>query len=113
MASEFDAFVLTHAPAGIFVTDLEGRFAHWTESATALFGYAASETAGCPLEALIDPDGSGQASATRPGDSEDFEAVRRRKDGSLPCVDACLPNPIEPRTFVDQARGWMRPGQGH
>lgn len=27
--------------------------------------------------------------------------------------DAYLPKPIEPRTFVDQVRSWMRPGQGN
>ena len=69
-----------------------GVVQHWSAGAQRQYGYPAHEALGRPLEALIVPaDMTGQQqwmlAETLALELCAFEAVRRRRDGSLVCVD--------------------------
>jgi PAS domain S-box-containing protein len=68
--------------------DLDGVIAGWNKAAEGLFGYSAEEAIGQPGTLLIPPERLDEDYAilqcVRNGDRVDnFETVRRRKDGSL------------------------------
>jgi diguanylate cyclase (GGDEF)-like protein/PAS domain S-box-containing protein len=73
----------------------DGRITSWNRGAEALYGYAAAEVIGEPVEMMY-PPGRGQeladiANRTNNGESiPPHRTVRRRKDGSLVQVDLSL-----------------------
>ncbi|MBL0726459.1 PAS domain-containing sensor histidine kinase [Piscinibacter sp. HJYY11] len=90
----FDAATLfaQELPDACVVLTLDGRVAHWSRGAQATFGYDSSEAVGHSVHDLVVPldrvaeqqkalsDIVGQGTIT-------YESVRRRKDGTMLCVD--------------------------
>lgn len=92
--TEFDAASLLadELPDACMVLTQEGRVAHWSRGAQAIFGYASDEAIGSSLlDLVVPPDRVNEqhkalsdTTATR---ALTYESVRRRKDGSMLCVD--------------------------
>jgi PAS domain S-box-containing protein len=86
------ASLLESIPDAVIVADARGSIVHWSEGARSLFGYTPSEALGHSIIELIVPDDQ-QAAERRIleesiGETSTIrESVRRRKDGSLLCVD--------------------------
>jgi PAS domain S-box-containing protein len=92
--TRFDAATLfaQELPDACMVLSLDGRVAHWSRGAQITFGYASDEALGRSVQDLVVPqdrvaeqlkalaDAVGQRSIT-------YESVRRRKDGTMLCVD--------------------------
>ncbi|MBX3622012.1 MAG: PAS domain S-box protein [Rhizobacter sp.] len=90
----FDAGALLarELPDACMVLTLEGRVAHWSLGAEATFGYRSHEALGQSLDALVVPQDRmaehlRALSETTAVQSLTYESVRRRKDGSMLCVD--------------------------
>ncbi|RYD16042.1 MAG: PAS domain S-box protein [Lysobacteraceae bacterium] len=86
------ALLLESIPDAVIVADAEGSIIHWSEGARSLFGYATDEALGHSIVELIVPDDQQAVERRILGDvigegSAIRESVRRRKDGSLLCVD--------------------------
>jgi PAS domain S-box-containing protein len=91
---EFDAagLLARELPDACVVLTLDGRVVHWSTGAESTFGYSSQEAVGLGLIDLVVPsdrvteqqralkDTSAAAGLT-------YESVRRRKDGSMLCVD--------------------------
>jgi protein-histidine pros-kinase len=80
--------LVDESPDALIALTLEGRIRSWNRGAAAMFGYGAAEAIGQPLDALVVPEEhraaarAAVATAVASGTAL-FEAVRRRKDGSL------------------------------
>jgi PAS domain S-box-containing protein len=61
--------------------DLHGRILLWNEAAETLFGYSAAEAIGQSLRGLLQAEGHDEPPIS--GDACIYEALRRRKDGTL------------------------------
>ena len=77
-----------HLPEAVIATAGDGSIRFWNRAAESIFGYAATEVIGRPLDDLLDPpaaNGNRPLSRTtrQAGGLEVYEAVRRRKDGAL------------------------------
>jgi PAS domain S-box-containing protein len=92
--SEFDTATLLarELPDACMVLTLEGRVAHWSAGAQSTFGYASEEALGrvlaelvVPADRLVEQDRALRDTAQ--ARSLTYESVRRRKDGSMLCVD--------------------------
>ena len=94
MNLDFATLLLAESPDATVIT-VDGRLVHWNDAATSVFGYAPGEALGQLLNPLVVPaDRSDDAArfeleAIRYGLAV-YEAVRRRKDGSLVHVSASL-----------------------
>lgn len=83
---------LHECPDALMAIDHAGRVVHWSAGARSLFGYGAEEACGRMLDTLIVlSDRSGEQRAfieqTLRDTTATFEALRRRKDGTLIYVD--------------------------
>jgi PAS domain S-box-containing protein len=98
----FDAATLyaQELPDACMVLSPDGRVEHWSRGAHATFGYDSSEAIGRSVHELVVPPDRVAEQRKALGDtvgarSVTFESVRRRKDGSMLCVDVTtklLPN---------------------
>src|SRR6185437_14990379 len=65
----------------------DGRIAFWNHAAEVTFGYPRQEAIGQSIQALLLPAGQSDATRQIPTDKADsehiYEAIRRRKDGTL------------------------------
>jgi PAS domain S-box-containing protein len=82
------AAIIESSDDAIASKDLNGKITSWNGGAERLFGYAAAEIIGQPVAILIPPDRLDEAADVleriRRGERIDqFETIRRRKDGSL------------------------------
>ena len=85
ITSELDA-VVAHSNDAIVACTLEGTIVSWNLGAERVYGYAASEVIGRPLDMLIPPDRLDEfpqaLTAVGLGDSlANYETIRLRKDG--------------------------------
>jgi protein-histidine pros-kinase len=83
---------LDEAPDAIITTTRDGLVQYWNNGAESMFGYAAAEVCGRPLDELIVPaDLAGEESRVIENihvtGGVTYEAVRRRKDSALVYVD--------------------------
>lgn len=92
MDTDFDKLVLEEIPDAVVVTTLDGKIAHWTHSAQAVFGYDANEVANQSLASLIVP--ADRLDEERrcfdhvlQTGSCSYESIRRKKDGTLLHMD--------------------------
>jgi PAS domain S-box-containing protein len=92
--TEFDATsLLAHElPDACMLLTTDGHVAHWSAGAQAIFGYAKEEALGRALAELVIPtdridEQQRVLSATTATQTLTYESVRRRKDGSMLCVD--------------------------
>ncbi|MBX3624014.1 MAG: PAS domain S-box protein [Rhizobacter sp.] len=90
----FDAATLyaQELPDACMVLSPDGRVEHWSRGAHATFGYDSSEAIGRSVhELVVPPDRVAEQrkalADTVGARSVTFESVRRRKDGSMLCVD--------------------------
>ncbi|HEV8324101.1 MAG TPA: PAS domain S-box protein [Myxococcota bacterium] len=84
----FSELLVDESPDALIALSFEGRISAWNRGAQAIFGYSAAEAIGHLLDELIVPeDGRVEAQAalaTAVANGEAlFEAIRRRKDGTL------------------------------
>ena len=92
METEFDHLVLQEMPDAILLMTSEGRVAHWSKGAEAVFGYLSEEAVGKLLAALIVPEERREEEqryfdkAVRTGFCS-YESIRRKKDGAFVHVD--------------------------
>ena len=92
METEFDHLVLQEMPDAILLMTLEGRIAHWSKGAEAVFGYHSEEAVGELLTALIVPEEQCEEEqkyldkAVRIGFCS-YESIRRKKNGTFVHVD--------------------------
>src|ERR1700674_781472 len=82
------AAIIESSGDAIISKDLSGKITSWNEAAQRLFGYAPEEVIGKPVTILIPPERHGEEprilERIRRGERFDhYEAVRRRKDGTL------------------------------
>jgi PAS domain S-box-containing protein len=75
-------------PDAAVVTDAAGAVSSWNLAAEELFGYPASEATGRQLQDLVfvpepAPADTGVPAAESHGNADVYEAIRRRRDGSL------------------------------
>jgi len=87
------AAIVESSDDAIIAIDLDGVIDSWNQGAERLYGYTAREAVGRPIATLIPPERSGEEKnlleRLRRGERiENFETVRRRKDGTL--VDVSL-----------------------
>jgi diguanylate cyclase (GGDEF)-like protein/PAS domain S-box-containing protein len=87
------AAIVEASPDAITSRTLDGILLTWNRGAEKMYGYAAHEVIGRPHDRLLPEEGAAELEAINArlarGESiEDFETVRRRKDGSL--VDVSL-----------------------
>jgi PAS domain S-box-containing protein len=100
-AAQHYAAIVEYSDDAILSKDLNGVIMTWNRGAQRLFGYTAEETIGRPVTILIPPDRYDEEpmilARIRSGERiEQYETVRRRKDGSL--VDISLSvSPIRDR----------------
>jgi PAS domain S-box-containing protein len=92
--THFDAATLfaQELPDACMVLNSEGVVAHWSLGAQATFGYQTEEAVGRSVnELVVPPDRQAEQrkalSDTLGASSLTYESVRRRKDGSMLCVD--------------------------
>ena len=90
---DFDQLILDQAPGGVIVTAPGGKVLHWSRGAQGIFGYTAAEAVGQQLDQLIGlPDQAVEdqhvQQAVIADGIADWEALQRKKDGSLVYVDA-------------------------
>jgi PAS domain S-box-containing protein len=92
--TEFDAATLLahEMPDACMVLTMDGRVAHWSRGAQTTFGYASDEALGLALVDLVVPhdrvaEQQKAFSDTTASQPLTYESVRRRKDGSMLCVD--------------------------
>ncbi len=91
MPDETYQLLVDEAPDALVALSPAGRVLAWNRGAAEMFGYAADEALGQTLAALILPVGEkgvGADAAPAGVDEHAYEAIRRRKDGTLLCVDA-------------------------
>jgi PAS domain S-box-containing protein len=82
------AAIVEHSDDAIVSKDLNGVISSWNAGAQRLFGYDATEAIGRPIQIVIPPDRLDEEplilSRIRRGERiEQFETIRRRKDGTL------------------------------
>jgi PAS domain S-box-containing protein len=92
--ASFDAATLfaQELPDACMVLSPDGRVEHWSRGAQATFGYAGEEAIGRNVQDLVVPQDRvaeqlKALSDTINARSVTYESVRRRKDGSMLCVD--------------------------
>ena len=92
--TEIDAVALLahEMPDACMVLTMDGRVVHWSRGAQSTFGYASDETLGRALvDLVVPPDRVAEQqkafSDTTATQALTYESVRRRKDGSMLCVD--------------------------
>jgi PAS domain S-box-containing protein len=95
------AAIVESSDDAIISKDLSGVITSWNSGAERLFGYSAQEAVGQPITLLIPPDRfdeeNGIVERIRRGEGVDnFETVRRRKDGTLVDVSVAV-SPIRDR----------------
>jgi protein-histidine pros-kinase len=93
MQTSIQALAIEHSPDAFIATDAAGVVLFWNASAERIFGYAESEALGRSLDDLIAPAGDHtfDESIRRDADRTDvahYEAIRRRKDGTLIYVNS-------------------------
>jgi len=75
------------APDAAIAVGADGRIAFWNHAAEVIFGYPRQEAIGQSIQALLLPAGQSDATRQIPTDKADsehiYEAIRRRKDGTL------------------------------
>lgn len=92
MLSGIEKQVLDASPDAIIGTTAEGEILYWSAGAEMTFGYSSDEANGRSLNELVTPadrldeEASILAEAIANGTAT-YESIRRRKDGSLVCVD--------------------------
>jgi PAS domain S-box-containing protein len=91
----FAELLVEESPNALLALSSSGRVLFWNRGAEAIFGYSASEAVGGLHEDLIVPEAArasarGTLQAARREGSAVFEAIRRRKDGSLINVDVSM-----------------------
>jgi len=92
MPDEADHSWIADAPDAIVMVDEGGVVQRWSAGAVQMFGYPPSEAIGVDLAQLVAVDGSAEdqrrfVAATLAEGRTTFEALRRRKDGTLIYVD--------------------------
>jgi two-component system, chemotaxis family, CheB/CheR fusion protein len=95
------AAIVASSDDAIISKDLTGVITSWNSGAERLFGYSAQEAVGQPITLLIPPDRfdeeHGIVERIRRGEGVDnFETVRRRKDGTLVDVSVAV-SPVRDR----------------
>ena len=88
----FAKIFVENAPDALIATSPEGRVLAWNRGAEKVFGYTSEEAVGCPLHDLIGSSDQPEEVQTAlrqsiESDTGLYEAIRRRKDGSLLYVD--------------------------
>lgn len=92
MLSGIEKQVLDASPDAIIGTTAEGEILYWSAGAEMTFGYSSGEANGRSLNELVTPadrldeEANILAEAIANGTAT-YESIRRRKDGSLVCVD--------------------------
>lgn len=91
MNQQLQSRLLDESPDAVIATDQAGKVLYWNAGAERLFGYSAVETRERRLDELIVPAGQLEEEhrireeTLRTGCTT-YEAMRKRKDGSLVCV---------------------------
>jgi PAS domain S-box-containing protein len=93
MDPSIQALVIEHSPDAFIATDARGIVLFWNQAAERIFGYAAREAVGRDLADLIAPlrHPGLDESMRRQADTAEvahYEAIRRRKDGTLIYVNS-------------------------
>jgi PAS domain S-box-containing protein len=91
----FASLLIDQSPDALFALSLDGRVLSWNKGAEAMFGYPAAEAVGQAIDLLVvSEDGRPEAAGARRKAIEQgllqFEATRRRKDGSAVQVDVSM-----------------------
>jgi PAS domain S-box-containing protein len=89
---DFEHRLLDALPDAVIVTTPPGDIVYWNDGAERIFGYRRAEAIGQRIDVLIEGPSPGDfrrhADEAMSTGSATFEAVRRRKDGTLLTVDA-------------------------
>src|ERR1051325_3242936 len=90
--SSFGDRLVDECPDALIALSFDGRVLFWNRGAETIFGYAAAEAVGRSLEELIVPAEDREAMRavlvrTIAEGAAQFEAVRRRRDGTLVHVE--------------------------
>jgi PAS domain S-box-containing protein len=93
METSIQALVIEHSPDAFIATDAQGVVLFWNSSAERIFGYSTGEAMGHDLGELITPlrQPGLDDSVRREADTAEvahYEAIRRRKDGTLIYVNS-------------------------
>ena len=92
MEAEVLAMMTSQSPDALVLLTPRGAVAHWSAGAQSIFGYGEDECCGKLLAELVVPAGHGDEQRRRLEETlrvgaTTYEALRRRKDGSLLYVD--------------------------
>lgn len=92
MKPNFDSRLLNESPDAVIAVTPAGAVMFWSQGAERLFGYPSAEACGQKLEELIVPADHLEEErrireAAMGAGVVTYESLRRRKDGSLICVD--------------------------
>jgi PAS domain S-box-containing protein len=87
--------LVDESPDALLALSTAGKVSFWNRGAEAMFGYSMQEAMGRLLDELIVPDGDrevarGALDDARRSGSIAFEAIRRKRDGSLINVDMSI-----------------------
>jgi PAS domain S-box-containing protein len=88
VTTDFAKLLMEQSPDAFVVTAPDGQILHWNRAAESIFGYTEDDAIGRMLFELIVPEGAVEEARnlfleTLKTASEGYEALRRRKDGSL------------------------------
>ncbi|MCW7541404.1 PAS domain S-box protein, partial [Aquabacterium sp. A7-Y] len=100
---------LEEVPSAVIVVSPDGLVSCWNRAAEELFGFARDEAIGRTLRELVIPEGAtdgevGPQRLSGPATPRSYEAMRRRKDGALIYVNACVRELHGPGGAL---RGWV------
>ncbi|NRF71097.1 PAS domain S-box protein [Aquincola sp. S2] len=92
MAVDASLLLASESPDALVLSTLQGRVEHWSRGAAEIFGYADDDACGQDFAALLVPADQQEEHAARLQETQakgatTYEAMRRRKDGSLLYVD--------------------------
>jgi PAS domain S-box-containing protein len=87
--------LIDESPDALLALSLDGRILAWNRGAEIIFGYAAEDAVGRPIDMLVVPEDRRAEARQALADVIDrgtvlFETIRRRKDGTLIHVDSTM-----------------------
>ncbi|HEV3372777.1 MAG TPA: PAS domain S-box protein, partial [Xanthobacteraceae bacterium] len=100
--------LIDESPDALVALSLDGRILAWNRGAETIFGYAAAEAVGKPIDELVVPDDRRAEARQALADVIErgtvlFETIRRHKDGALIDIDSTMrvvKSPAGQPTFI-------------